>query len=108
MSSLNTGMWAQRESGKLAAQSSEEQARRMYESQDAGGPTPPLARSAAAERMHAHRERRRKGLRCFTLEIRAREIDVLVQRGLLSPDARNQPYAVIMALYRHLDETLRA
>ena len=43
MSSLNTGMWAQRESGKLAAQSSEEQARRMYESQDAGGPTPPLA-----------------------------------------------------------------
>ena len=64
--------------------------------------------SAAAERMRAHRKRRRSGLRCFTLEIRAQEIDVLVQRGLLSPDARNQPYAVIMALYRHLDETLRA
>ena len=81
----------------------------MYDSQDAGRPTPPpLARSAAAERMRAHRERRRSGLRCFTLQIRAREIDVLVQRGLLSPDARNQPYAVIMALYRHLDETLRA
>jgi hypothetical protein len=81
----------------------------MYEAQDAGGPTPPpLARSAAAERMRAHRERRRSGLRCFTLQIRAREIDVLVQRGLLSPDARNKPNAVIMALYRHLDETLRA
>jgi hypothetical protein len=53
--------------------------------------------------MRAHRERRRSGLRCFTLEIRAQEIDVLVQRGLLSPDARNQPYAVIMALYRHLE-----
>jgi hypothetical protein len=77
----------------------------MYDSQDAGGPTPPpLSRSAAAERMHAHRERRRKGLHCFTLEIRAREIDVLVQRGLLSPDARNEPYAVKMALYRHLDK----
>ena len=63
--------------------------------------------SAAAERMRAHRERRRKGLRCFTLEIRAREIDVLVQRGLLSADARNDPYDVKMALYRHLDETLR-
>jgi hypothetical protein len=81
----------------------------MYDSQDAGGPTPlPLARSAAAERMRVHRERRRSGLRCFTLQIRAREIDVLVQRGLLSPDARNDPYEVKMALYRHLDRTSRA
>jgi hypothetical protein len=68
--------------------------------------TEPVARSTA-ERMRAHRERRRKGLHCFTLEIRAREIDVLVHRGLLSPDARNDPYAVQMALYRHLDKTLR-
>jgi hypothetical protein len=68
----------------------------------------PNARSAAAERMRVHRERRRSGLRCFTLQIRAREIDVLVQRGLLSPDTRNDSYAVIMALYRHLDKTLRA
>ena len=68
----------------------------------------PMSRSAAAERMRAHRKRRRSGLRCFTLQIRAREIDVLVQRGLLEPDARNEPYAVIMALYRHLDKTLRA
>ena len=73
-----------------------------------GGQTPPaIARSAAAERMRAHRSRRQKGLRCFTLEIRAREIDVLVQRKLLSPDARNDPYEVKMALYRHLEETLR-
>jgi hypothetical protein len=65
-------------------------------------------RSAAAERMRAHRERRRKGLHCYTLEIRAREIEVLVERGLLERDARNDPYAVKMALYRHLDKTLRA
>jgi hypothetical protein len=64
--------------------------------------------SAAAERMRAHRKRQREGLRCFTLEIRAREIDVLVQRGLLKPDARNDPYAIKMALYRHLDGSLRS
>jgi hypothetical protein len=58
----------------------------------------------SAERMRADRKR----LRCFTLEIRAREIEVLVQRGLLEPDARNEPYEVAMALYRHLDKTLRA
>ena len=68
--------------------------------------TPPIACSAAAQRMRAHRDRRRKGLHCFTLEIRRREIDVLVKRGLLEPDARNDPYEVKMALYRHLDKTL--
>jgi hypothetical protein len=51
-------------------------------------------------------DRRRKGLHCFTLEIRRREIDVLVKRGLLEPVARNDPYQVKMALYRHLDKTL--
>jgi hypothetical protein len=69
--------------------------------------TSPVASSAAAERMRDHRERKRKGLRCFTLEIRAREVDTLVRRGLLEPDARNDAHAVKMALYRHLDKTLR-
>jgi hypothetical protein len=36
----------------------------------------------------------KRGSRCFTLEIRAREIDVLVQKGYLEPDARNDPYAI--------------
>ena len=72
-----------------------------------GEPTTlPIACSAAGQRMRAHRDRRRKGLHCFTLEIRRREIDVLVQRGLLEPVARNDPYEVKMALYRHLDKTL--
>ena len=73
---------------------------------DRNAQLPPTTRSAAAERMRAHRDRRRKGLRCFTLEIRRREIDVLVKRGLLEPDARNDPYEVKMALYRHFDKTL--
>jgi len=41
------------------------------------------ARSAAAERMRLHRERRRKGLRCLTIELRESEIDALVRMGLL-------------------------
>ena len=38
-------------------------------------------RSAAAERMRAHRKRRREGLRCVTIQLRAKEIDVLIQKN---------------------------
>jgi len=34
----------------------------------------------AAERMRAHRSRRRAGLRCLTIELRETEIDVLIQK----------------------------
>jgi hypothetical protein len=79
----------------------------MYDSQDAGGPTPPpLARSAAAERMRACRERRRLGLRCLTVQLRETEVDVLIQKGLLEAVARNDPYAVRNALHAYLDRTL--
>ena len=37
-------------------------------------------RSAAAERMRAHRDRRRKGLRCVRIELRETEIDVLIRK----------------------------
>jgi hypothetical protein len=39
-------------------------------------------RSPAAERMRRHRQRRRDGLRCLTVELRDREIDELIRRGL--------------------------
>ena len=72
-----------------------------------GGPTtPPIARSAAAQRMRAHRDRRRKGLRCIRVELRETEVDVLIRRGLLKPDARNDPSAIRDALYVHFDRTL--
>ena len=48
-----------------------------------GSTTAPVARSAAAERMRAHRERRRQGLRCVAVQLREREVDVLIQQGLL-------------------------
>jgi hypothetical protein len=65
-----------------------------------------LPRSAAAERMRRHRERRREGLRCLTIELRETEVDVLIRKGILKPDARNDRSAVMLALYAHLDQTL--
>ena len=66
----------------------------------------PTTRSAAAERMRRHRERRRDGLCCLTIELRETEIEVLVQKGLLNIDARNDARAVRKALYQFFDRTL--
>ena len=81
----------------------------MYESQDAGDPTPPpIACSAAGKRMRLHRKRRRLGLRCLTIELRETEIDVLIRKNLLQADARSDIFAIRKALYRHLDSSLKA
>ena len=66
----------------------------------------PISPSAAAKRMRNHRERRRLGLRCVTVQLRETEIDVLIQKGLLKPDARNGTYDVRDALHAYLDRTL--
>jgi hypothetical protein len=58
----------------------------------------PATRSAAAERMRRHRERRRDGLRCLMIELRETEIDALVRNTDL--------YAIEMALYEFLERTL--
>jgi len=68
--------------------------------------TPPIACSAAAQRMRAYRERRRGGLRCVNIQLRETEVDVLIQKKLLNPDARNDSYAVRDALHAYLDRTL--
>ena len=68
--------------------------------------TTPAARSAAAERMRQHRERRRQGLRCLMIELRETEIDALVAMGLLRTEMRNDASAIIDALYTFLDRTL--
>ena len=60
----------------------------------------------AAERMRRHRQRRRDGLRCLVIELRETEIDVLVQKGLLRSDARNDARAVREALYQYFELTL--
>jgi hypothetical protein len=62
--------------------------------------------SPAAARMRLHRERRRAGLRCLTIELRETEIDVLVGKGLLNSEMRHDSHVVRQALYAHLDQTL--
>jgi hypothetical protein len=69
---------------------------------------PPIrSRSPGAERMRRHRDRRRKGLRCVTIELRETEIDVLIRRGRLAGDSRGDLAAVRKALYGFLDHHLR-
>jgi hypothetical protein len=73
-------------------------------------PTPPttgpVALSPAAERMRLFRERRRKGLRCVTIELHEDEIDALVRMGLLNVEMRNDANSVIEAMYAFFDLTL--
>jgi hypothetical protein len=62
--------------------------------------------SPAAMRMRRSRERRRDGLRCLRVELRETEVDALIRSGLLKPEARNQPKAILLALYRFLESNL--
>ena len=64
--------------------------------------------SPAAVRMRRFRDRRRHALRCLTIEIREREVDTLIEKGLLNREMRHDPGAVCDALYVHLEQTLRA
>jgi hypothetical protein len=71
-------------------------------------PTEPLPRvCSAAERMRRHRERRREGFRCMTIELHITEIDGLVRRGFLKAETRNDQSAVLDALYAFLERALR-
>jgi hypothetical protein len=62
--------------------------------------------SGAALRMRRHRERRRDGLRCMTIELRETEITALIRKGLLKEDVRSDVRAVKTAFYGFLDRTL--
>ena len=62
--------------------------------------------STAAERMRRHRQRRRDGLRCLNVELRATEVDALARIGLLNRDDRNDDGAVFRAFYAFLDHSL--
>jgi hypothetical protein len=66
----------------------------------------PVTISSSADRMRRHRERRRSGIRCLTIEIREAEVAELIRRGLLRRETRNDRNSIIGALYAHLDRTL--
>jgi hypothetical protein len=56
--------------------------------------------------MRRSRHRRRNGLRCYRLELHDRDIRGLVHRGLLLASEKNDPKAIIKALYAFFDRTL--
>ncbi len=62
--------------------------------------------SLSAARMRRHRERRRDGLRCLVIELRATEIDALIDKGFLKPETRNEGKSITEALYAFFDKTL--
>jgi hypothetical protein len=67
----------------------------------------PSPHTSAAERMRRHRERRRDGFLCLTIEVHAAEIDALIQRGDLQAVHRDEIDAIREAFYAFLDKTLR-
>jgi hypothetical protein len=66
----------------------------------------PLEHTTSARRMRLYRARRQKGLRCLTVELREREIEALVAKGLLPSTSRGDTTAIRNALYAYLDGTL--
>ena len=66
----------------------------------------PETRTAAAERMRRHRQRRRDGLRCLMIELRETKIDALIRNGLLAAENRHDCDSVQSAFYAFLDHAL--
>jgi hypothetical protein len=64
-------------------------------------------RSPAAERMRLHRERKKNGMRCLTIELRETEIDALIRKGFLTADTRNDTSEIIDAIYAYFDCELK-
>ena len=64
-------------------------------------------RARAAQRMRRSRQRRREGLRCYTLLIRDEEIKTLIRRGFLAPDQQTNRLAVVKALHAFLDHAFQ-
>ena len=59
--------------------------------------TTPASRSSAS-RMKHHRERRRQGPRCVTVEVSQSERDALIVRGYLAEEERDNGAAIKKAI----------
>jgi hypothetical protein len=62
--------------------------------------------SPSANWMRRSRKRRREGLRCLRIELRATEIDALVRKKYVKTEARDERNALIQGLYEFLEEKL--
>jgi hypothetical protein len=71
---------------------------------DAIGEIP--VRSPAAERMKLHRERKKNGMRCVTIELRETEIDALIAKQFLKPEMRDDREAIADAIYGWFEREL--
>jgi hypothetical protein len=56
--------------------------------------------------MRRSRERRRGGLRCLRVELRETEVSALIRGGFLKSEARNEPNAIVHALYSFFERHL--
>ena len=65
-----------------------------------------INRSPAAERMRAHRKRKKSGMRCLMIELRETEIDALIRKGFLKADNRSDISALADAIYAYFDREL--
>src|SRR4029077_20233834 len=71
--------------------------------------TPAETRSSASRRTRRHRERRRQGTRCVTVDVSQGELDALVVRGYLAEETRGEHAAIKAAnRKRNLRYGLRA
>jgi hypothetical protein len=75
--------------------------------ENAENPNPVSKKSLlAAKRMQRHRERRRRGIRSFSIDLWEAEVDELIRRGLLESKSRNDRNSVVAAFYLFLDQAL--
>ena len=72
-----------------------------------GAAEPVVPCSPAAERMRAHRSRKKNGMRCVMIELHKTEIGALVGKGLLKPEMRNEASAIVDAIYSYFDRELK-
>jgi hypothetical protein len=70
--------------------------------------TEPMARSSVSERMRRHRQRRRNGFSCYTVQLRRSEVDELVRRGMLQHDTETVRMMWFMRFISFLISTYRA
>jgi hypothetical protein len=59
--------------------------------------------SPGAIRMARSRDRRRKHLRCVTIQVRDREIAAFIRAGYLPRESRTNPKAIAHAIHGFLD-----
>jgi hypothetical protein len=60
--------------------------------------TAPTTLGSSAARMTRHRNRRRQGTRCVTVDVNQSEVDALVVRGYLSEEERDNGAAIKKAI----------